>query len=75
MDSATLSFLARSCAGLPFPGTMTNMSMQVSPNSRHPGGVNAMMGDGSVRFITNSVDLVTWRAIGTRAGGEVATLP
>ncbi len=39
--------------------------------SHHPGGVNAMMMDGSVRFIKSSVNRDTWRALGTRAGGEV----
>jgi hypothetical protein len=29
------------------------------------------MADGSVRFLKNSVNIVTWRAIGTRNGGEV----
>lgn len=60
-----------SCAGIPFPGTMTNMSMQVSANSNHPGGVNIAMADGSVRFATSTIDLDLWRAIGTKAGGEV----
>jgi prepilin-type N-terminal cleavage/methylation domain-containing protein/prepilin-type processing-associated H-X9-DG protein len=59
------------CAGLGFPGNMANMSMQVTPSSRHPGGVNVLMGDSSARFIKNSVDLQTWRAVGTRNGGEV----
>jgi prepilin-type N-terminal cleavage/methylation domain-containing protein/prepilin-type processing-associated H-X9-DG protein len=61
------------CAGLGFPGTMANMSMQVPPNSRHPGGVNMMMGDGSIRFVKNGVALMTWRALGTRNGGEVVS--
>jgi prepilin-type N-terminal cleavage/methylation domain-containing protein/prepilin-type processing-associated H-X9-DG protein len=43
----------------------------VSARSLHTGGVNAAMGDGSVRFVSNSIDLVTWRAQGTRDGGEV----
>jgi hypothetical protein len=30
-----------------------------------------MMGDGSVKFVKNSVSLPIWRALGTRAGGEV----
>lgn len=64
-----------SCAGLPFPGTMTNMSMQVSASSHHPGGVNLLLCDGSVRFIPNTVDLATWRGLGTRAGKEVIQLP
>jgi prepilin-type N-terminal cleavage/methylation domain-containing protein/prepilin-type processing-associated H-X9-DG protein len=59
-----------SCAGIPFPGTMTNMSMQVSASSRHPGGVVAAMMDGSVRFPTSTIDLTVWRALGTRGGGE-----
>jgi prepilin-type N-terminal cleavage/methylation domain-containing protein/prepilin-type processing-associated H-X9-DG protein len=43
----------------------------LTADSYHPGGVNAMMGDGSVRFIKDSVNWVTWRALGTIAGGEV----
>jgi prepilin-type N-terminal cleavage/methylation domain-containing protein/prepilin-type processing-associated H-X9-DG protein len=41
------------------------------PSSRHPGGVNLLAGDGSVKFIKNSIGLPTWRALGTRAGGEI----
>jgi prepilin-type N-terminal cleavage/methylation domain-containing protein len=37
----------------------------------HPGGVLTLLGDGSVRFVKDSVDLSTWRALATRAGGEV----
>jgi prepilin-type N-terminal cleavage/methylation domain-containing protein/prepilin-type processing-associated H-X9-DG protein len=39
--------------------------------SYHPGGVNAMFGDGSIRFIKDTISGVTWRALGTVAGGEV----
>jgi prepilin-type processing-associated H-X9-DG protein len=39
--------------------------------SRHPGGVNVCFGDGSVRFIKQSINLPVWWAIGTKAGGEV----
>jgi prepilin-type processing-associated H-X9-DG protein len=63
------------CAGLPFPGTMTNMSMQVPPSSEHPGGVNVLMVDGSTRNVPNVVDLVVWRGMGTRNGREVIDLP
>jgi prepilin-type processing-associated H-X9-DG protein len=63
------------CAGLPFPGTMTNMSMQVPPSSYHPGGVNVALVDGSVRFVAEQVELSVWRGFGTRAGDEVFTLP
>jgi len=38
--------------------------------SSHPGGVNVLMGDGSSRFIKNSISPQTWMALGTRANGE-----
>ncbi|MFO0799154.1 MAG: DUF1559 domain-containing protein [Gemmataceae bacterium] len=42
--------------------------------SFHTGGVNALLADGSVRFVTDSVDLLTtWRPLATRAGGEVVS--
>jgi prepilin-type N-terminal cleavage/methylation domain-containing protein/prepilin-type processing-associated H-X9-DG protein len=43
----------------------------VTSRSYHPGGVNALLGDGSVRFIKSSIQWQTWRALGTVAGGEV----
>jgi prepilin-type N-terminal cleavage/methylation domain-containing protein/prepilin-type processing-associated H-X9-DG protein len=59
------------CAGLGFANnSMANMPMQVPPSSQHPGGVNTLLGDGSVKFVKNSVSLLTWRALGTRNGGE-----
>jgi prepilin-type processing-associated H-X9-DG protein len=39
--------------------------------SRHPGGGNMMMGDGSVRFIKQSISYYIWNVLGTRAGGEI----
>jgi prepilin-type N-terminal cleavage/methylation domain-containing protein/prepilin-type processing-associated H-X9-DG protein len=39
--------------------------------SRHPGGVNVCMADGSVRFVKDSVAITAWYALSTRAGGEV----
>ncbi len=38
--------------------------------SAHSGGVNVLMGDGSVRFIKDSIALATWWALGTRSNGE-----
>ncbi len=39
--------------------------------SRHPGGVHALMGDGSVRRVKDSIDVNVWRALGSPGGGEV----
>ena len=41
--------------------------------SLHPGGVNALLADGSVRFFKDSVNLQIWRALATSAGGEVVS--
>ncbi|WP_169980682.1 DUF1559 domain-containing protein [Tautonia rosea] len=43
----------------------------LAARSRHPGGVNAVLADGSVRFVKNSVSLPVWRALSTTKGGEV----
>ena len=45
----------------------------VTSRSYHPGGVNTLMLDGSVKFIKSTVSTTTWRALGTRAGGEVVS--
>lgn len=44
-----------------------------APRSFHPGGANVAMGDGSVRFLTNSINPETHRALHSVAGGEVVT--
>ena len=43
----------------------------VTSRSYHPNGVNTLLMDGSVRFVNNGISQPTWRALGTRAGGEV----
>jgi prepilin-type N-terminal cleavage/methylation domain-containing protein/prepilin-type processing-associated H-X9-DG protein len=39
--------------------------------SNHPGGVNTLFGDGSVKFIQDSINQRVWMGLGTKAGGEV----
>jgi prepilin-type N-terminal cleavage/methylation domain-containing protein/prepilin-type processing-associated H-X9-DG protein len=39
--------------------------------SRHPGGVNVSLCDGSCRFIADGIDALTWQQLGTSQGGEV----
>ena len=54
--------------GYPNDATFANV------NSNHPGGVNVLMADGSVRFVKSSINQYTWWALGTRANGEVDLL-
>jgi prepilin-type N-terminal cleavage/methylation domain-containing protein/prepilin-type processing-associated H-X9-DG protein len=42
-------------------------------NSRHAGGVNVGMADGSVKFVKSTVNVLTWRSLGTRNGGEIVS--
>ena len=42
----------------------------VTPGSHHPGGVNALLSDGAVTFVSESIDQVIWWSVGSRNGGE-----
>jgi prepilin-type N-terminal cleavage/methylation domain-containing protein len=54
-------------------GVSSQLSVaSITARSYHAGGVvNAALMDGSVRSFTNTTTLAAWRALGTRAGGEV----
>ena len=45
----------------------------ITSRSYHTGGVHSLFGDGSVKYISSSIDGLVWRAVGTVAGGEVAS--
>jgi prepilin-type N-terminal cleavage/methylation domain-containing protein/prepilin-type processing-associated H-X9-DG protein len=52
------------------PYSLTNPVM-MGARSRHTGGVNVVMADGSCRFVPDSIRLDVWRALSTSQGGEV----
>jgi prepilin-type processing-associated H-X9-DG protein len=54
-------------------GVCPNFGCNVPLNSTHPGGVNAVFCDGSVRFLADSVPILTMAAISTRDDGIIAT--
>src|SRR5262249_40911040 len=59
----------RPSLNLPCAGSDWESSTAAS-RSRHPGGVNVLMADGSVHFIQQNIDLAIWQALGTIQGGE-----
>lgn len=57
------------------PCTWASTELFLAPRSYHPGGVLMALADGSVHFIPDSVDADTFKAMGSRAGGEVIQIP
>jgi prepilin-type N-terminal cleavage/methylation domain-containing protein/prepilin-type processing-associated H-X9-DG protein len=51
--------------------SLGNVEVYLGARSFHPGGVNAAMCDGSVKFFKNTISLSTWMAVGSSKGGEV----
>jgi prepilin-type N-terminal cleavage/methylation domain-containing protein/prepilin-type processing-associated H-X9-DG protein len=54
------------CAGAP-----SILAITTAARSKHPGGVNVGLADGSVRFVKDTVNILSWRALSTTQGGEV----
>jgi prepilin-type N-terminal cleavage/methylation domain-containing protein/prepilin-type processing-associated H-X9-DG protein len=56
---------------LPCVGGSGDTSAFSGSRSRHAGGINTLMGDGSVRFIKSTINAVTWIGLNTVSSGEV----
>jgi len=52
------------------PGDWPDSSQTVGAASSHSGGVNVLMADGSVKFVKDTINRMTWWSLGTKAGGE-----
>ncbi len=61
---------ANSAIGLPCLGDSATDPVRFAARSSHVGGVHITLGDGSVRFVSDNVDLTTWRNLGTMADNE-----
>jgi prepilin-type N-terminal cleavage/methylation domain-containing protein/prepilin-type processing-associated H-X9-DG protein len=53
------------------PDCISTLANWKGARSRHTGGVNLLLCDGSVRFAANEVSAATWQGLGSRNGGEV----
>ena len=67
---------ANSAIGLPCQGYGSGYSDPTTPlnfsaRSKHTGGVQVLLGDGGVRFISDNVNITTWRNLSTMADGQV----
>lgn len=69
LSTAYNHFTTPNSATLDCLNSSNNLGLKTA-RSRHPGGVNLLMCDASVRFVKNNVTLAIWRAIATRAGNE-----
>jgi prepilin-type processing-associated H-X9-DG protein len=56
------------CSGSNGSGSAATFS---ESDSYHAGGVNVLLGDGSVRFVKNTINQVVWMALGTKGNGEI----
>ena len=52
-------------------GVSARFQQYIVSRSRHPGGVHALMCDGSVQFFEDSININLWRNMSSMAGGEV----
>jgi prepilin-type N-terminal cleavage/methylation domain-containing protein/prepilin-type processing-associated H-X9-DG protein len=71
MPPNALSCARPKAAGGDLDSSINNQGGAMTANSRHPGGVNIVMADGSVQRIQDSIDLAIWRALATKAQGEI----
>ncbi len=55
--------------------TASNDTCTESFSSKHTGGAQFVLADGSVKFVSENIDVVTYRLVSRRNDGQVATLP
>ena len=63
----------RATTGIPCVVDMTDANQTMASRSIHPGGVNSTFGDGSVHFISDTIDAQTWRTLCSSHGSETIT--
>ena len=67
----TIFCVSEPVAQLPCTGNAGDHAAFAGARSRHPGGINALFGDGSVKFLKDSINPVMWLGVNTIKGGEI----
>ena len=75
-DEMRMNFCGEPRTFAPCIGVFAPYSTQqyLSARSLHPGGVNSGFGDGSVKFVHDSIDMTLWQNLGTPADGQIVDL-
>ncbi len=74
-EFVTESFAAGDSASFSDCSTAAATDAVTNFGSSHPGGANFLFCDGSVHFLSETIEAATYRGLSTRAGGEVASIP
>lgn len=76
-NSRTPDRISQNCTSDPLANLpcLVGTPYVMSARSRHVGGVQTVLGDGSVQFVSDSIDIVTWQNLGAMGDGVVASLP
>jgi prepilin-type N-terminal cleavage/methylation domain-containing protein len=80
-NSREMDRLAMCYMGLPWDHPLkcaqnqANGQIWAAARSAHPGGVNAVLMDGSCHFFSDKIDLPIWRELATRAAGNPVEIP
>jgi hypothetical protein len=70
-NSSSADTMGGFCPGTPAPGMpCVGGATALSARSKHTGGVQVLMGDGAIRFVSNNINLPTWQALSSIQGSE-----
>ena len=64
-----------SAPGTKTPRTSGGTHFSSNYRSDHPGGANFLFADGSVHFLTETIDMLAYQNLSTMQGGEIVTIP
>lgn len=69
-DRIYSAYYCNQIPGMPCAASTADNPTMFASRSLHPGGVNSALGDGSVRFFGETIDIQVWRALSTAQGYE-----